>query len=209
MKKVLSYIFAFFGIGVGLYPFLYFFIDRKFGLLNSKSEELLLNYFWNAGFYIHIVLGGLALMIGWIQFHQKFRNKNLKLHRQIGKLYVLAALLSSLSGIYIGFYATGGIIPALGFICLGIFWFSTTLMAFRFIKNKETTKHQHAMIYSYTACFAAATLRIWLPMLSEIFGNFITAYSIVAWFCWVPNIMVAYLIIQVQKQIFVSKLNIE
>ena len=52
------------------------------------------------------------------------------------------------------------------------------------------------MIYSYAACFAAVTLRIWLPILLKIFGDFIIAYSIVAWLCWVPNIIVANLIVR-------------
>lgn len=53
------------------------------------------------------------------------------------------------------------------------------------------------MIYSYAACFAAVTLRIWLPLLTAAFlGDFIKAYTIVAWLCWVPNIIVAYFIVR-------------
>ena len=47
------------------------------------------------------------------------------------------------------------------------------------------------MIYSYAACFAAVTLRIWLHLLTALFGGFITAYTIVAWLSWVPNLIVA------------------
>jgi len=47
------------------------------------------------------------------------------------------------------------------------------------------------MIYSYAACFAAVTLRIWLPLLTMIYGDFVKAYVIVAWLCWIPNIIVA------------------
>ena len=52
------------------------------------------------------------------------------------------------------------------------------------------------MIYSYAACFAAVTLRIWLPTLTSIMGEFIGAYRIVAWLCWVPNMIVAYFIVR-------------
>jgi hypothetical protein len=52
------------------------------------------------------------------------------------------------------------------------------------------------MIYSYAACFAAVTLRLWLPLLVIGFGDFIKAYTVVAWLCWVPNILVAYLIVR-------------
>jgi hypothetical protein len=52
------------------------------------------------------------------------------------------------------------------------------------------------MIRSYALTFAAVTLRIWLPFLIGILGlTFIEAYKIVAWLSWIPNILVAELII--------------
>ncbi len=52
------------------------------------------------------------------------------------------------------------------------------------------------MTYSYAACLAAVTLRLWLPILVPVLGNFVDAYVIVAWLSWVPNLMVAYLIVR-------------
>ena len=179
---------------VGLYPGIYFLADRKFGLLSSKTDYLLGNIFWNIGFYTHIILGGVALLIGWIQFSSFIRNKYLHLHRLTGKVYVVAVLLSSLAGIGIGIFATGGPVAAIGFVCLGITWFTTTLMAYIYIRDMQVERHEKMMIYSYAACFAAVTLRIWLPLLSGLLGDFITAYRIVAWLCWVPNLIVASLL---------------
>jgi uncharacterized membrane protein len=193
-KKILFVIFAVLAILVGLYPSIYFLMDRKFGLLNSKPDDLLNNIFWNIEFYQHIILGGIALLIGWTQFIVKIRTTKVQLHRTIGKVYVIAALLSSLAAVYIALYATGGAVPALGFICLAIVWFSSTSMAYFHIKNKRIEEHQKMMIYSYAACFAAVTLRIYLPLLTILFGDFIKAYSIVAWLCWIPNIIAAYFI---------------
>jgi len=194
VKKGLWILFATFALLIGLYPMIYFLIDRKFGLLNSKSVELLSNTFWNIGFYTHIIFGGIALFIGWTQFSSKMRNRRMALHRKLGKVYVVAVLLSALAGIYIGFFATGGWISSAGFICLGIIWFYTTLKAYLHIKEGEVEKHQKMMIYSYAACFAAVTLRIWLPILTIIYGDFSKAYLVVAWLCWIPNLIVGYLI---------------
>jgi len=194
VKKGLWILFATFALLIGLYPMIYFLIDRKFGLLNSKSVEFLSNTFWNIGFYTHIILGGVALFIGWTQFSPKMRNRRMALHRKLGKVYVVAVLLSALAGIYIGFFATGGWVSSAGFICLGIIWFYTTLKAYLYIKNAEIEKHQKMMVYSYAACFAAVTLRIWLPVLTMFYGDFSKAYLVVAWLCWIPNLIVAYLI---------------
>ena len=189
IKKFIGILISVLAIVVGLYPAIYLFIDRKFGLLASKTNELLADPVWNFTFYTHIYLGGLALLIGWTQFSSKLRNKNIALHRMTGKVYVVSVLISSITGIYIGIFATGGLISSMGFICLGVIWFYTTLMAFIYIRSKQTLQHQKMMIYSYAACFAGVTLRLWLSVLTSIFGDFINAYTIVAWLCWVPNLL--------------------
>ncbi len=194
IKKLSWILFAVLAILVGLYPAIYLFVDRKFGLLSSKTNELLADPIWNIGFYTHIFFAGLALLIGWTQFSSKLRNKNIAVHQMTGKVYVVSALVSSLAGIYIGIFATGGLVSSMGFICLGVIWFYTTLLAYLNIRNKRIAQHQKMMIFSYAACFAGVTLRIWLPILTNIFGDFITAYTIVAWLCWVPNLIVAYFI---------------
>ncbi|AWX43763.1 hypothetical protein HME9304_00754 [Flagellimonas maritima] len=191
-NKVAWFIFAFLALGVGLYPLTYVFAGKDIGLLLSKTPELLSNVIWNIGFYGHITFGGLALMTGWSQFSKKIRSKNLRLHRNLGKIYVVAAMVSGICGIYIAFFATGGLITTIGFLCLGIIWLYTTFRAYMAVKSKDLTLHQGMMIYSYAACFAAVTLRIWLPLLTVVFGAFLPAYKIVAWLCWIPNMIFAF-----------------
>jgi uncharacterized membrane protein len=195
-KKAIWILFILLAMIIGLYPNLYFVLDRKFGLLSSKPDNLLKNIFWNIGFYIHIICSGIALLVGWSQFSAKLRKNYLQLHRQIGKIYVVTALSGAAGGIYIAFYATGGIIASLGFLCLGTIWFSTTLSAYINIKNGRILQHQRMMVYSYAACFAAVTLRIWLPLLIILFKDFTPAYLSVAWLCWVPNIIFANLLVR-------------
>ncbi|MFT6795159.1 MAG: putative membrane protein [Maribacter sp.] len=191
-NKVAWFVFVFLAIIVGLYPLMYFVFDREFGLLASKSESLLSNVIWNVGFYGHILFGGIALLIGWIQFSKKMRSLHLNKHRLIGKVYLSSAVISGVCGIYIGFFATGGIIASMGFILLGIFWLYTTITAYNAVRRGDLELHQGFMIYSYALCFAAVTLRIWLPLLTIVFGDFIPAYRMVAWLCWVPNVIFAY-----------------
>lgn len=196
MKKVTWIVFAALAFLTGLYPLAYFIVDRKFGLLSSKTSELLADPVWNTTFYLHICLGGLALLIGWLQFNKKLRVSKPKVHRNIGKVYVISAIISGLASLYIGWFATGGIVSMSGFISLGLIWLTTTSLAYLAIKKGDVKKHQNLMIYSYAACFAAVTLRIWLPILTAAFSSFAIAYPIVSWLCWVPNIIVAYFIVR-------------
>ena len=191
-KKALWVLFGFLSVSIGLYPGLYFILDRRFSLLATKSEALLADTLWNTGFYIHIVFGGLALLTGWVQFSRRLRRTHLSLHRNLGKMYVAAALPGGLAGIGIGTQATGGWATALGFMSLGVVWVSTTFSAYRHIRAGRVTAHQKMMTYSYAACFGAVMLRLWMPLLMMTFGDFIEAYRVVAWLCWAPNMGVAW-----------------
>lgn len=196
VKKASFILFGCLSVAIGLYPLIYISFNKEIGILTSKTEELLSYLPWNLAFYCHIFLGGLALLIGWIQFHKKIRNKRIRLHRTIGKIYVVSAVFSSMAGIFIGFFANGGIISKVGFVCLGLIWFISTLLAFDYIRKGDVINHQKMMIFSYAACFAAVMLRLWLPLLIIIFSDFILAYRIVAWLCWVPNLIVASFIVR-------------
>ena len=197
--KILPWIFfAFFAIVIGLYPLLYYLVDMKSqGLLSQKPRELLNSNIWSTAFYIHITFGGIALLTGWTQFSQRLRNKYLNTHRLIGKVYVVSVFLSSISGLFISFFATGGIVSVLGFALLAMFWFVTVAMAYISILKGDIIQHQKWMIRNYALTFAAVTLRIWLPLMAGfVFHDFIVAYRIVAWLCWIPNLIVAELIIR-------------
>ena len=162
MKKASWIIIGILSTFIGLYPIIYFVMDRRFGLLSSKSDELLNSNLWNIAFYGHITLGGLALLIGWLQFSNKLRIKKTGLHRTIGKTYVISVFISGICGLFIALYATGGIISILGFFSLGIVWLSTTILGFNAIKKGNVALHEKFMVFSFAACFAAVTLRVWL-----------------------------------------------
>lgn len=193
-KKIIITSFILLAVITGAYPFIMYFLDIDPGIIYSKEIALLTNYFWKFSFHTHIIFGGIALLIGWIQFSKTIQTKKKNVHRTIGKVYIISALISAIAGIFISFYATGGIIPFMGFILLGIIWFFSTFMGYFHIKSEEIELHQKMMIYSYACCFSGVTLRIWLPILLIFIHKFNTAYSIVAWLCWIPNLTVAYII---------------
>lgn len=192
MKKIGWILFGFFSIGIGLYPSLYGLVDMSQGFLGWKSAELLNDKIWNWLFYQHISFGAISLLTGWTQFSSKLRRRNINWHRILGKTYVIAALLSGIAGLYLSFYATGGWISSLGFGALATLWLITTIAAFNTIRQGKVDAHQNWMIRSYALCWAAVTLRLWSPLLSGGFGmDGLSAYLLVAWLCWVPNLIVA------------------
>lgn len=192
IKKTTWYLFAFLTILIGLYPILYAFISNKFGLLSSKSEGLLASNWYLPFFYCHIIFGGLALLTGWSQFNAQFRRKRLGWHRFLGKIYLVSVFFSGVAAVIISFWATGGWVSATGFFSLGVIWLASSGLAYQTVRQGQISAHQNWMTISFAACFAAVTLRIWLPLLIGGFGlKFMTAYPIIAWLCWVPNLLFA------------------
>lgn len=194
-------IFILLSVFVGLYPFTYFIFDMSGGFPSLKSSDLLQSLLWRSGFYLHIVLGGIAMLAGFSQFSKKLRNWNIKLHRTLGKIYLVSVGISGVSALYIAMFATGGLISTLGFIGLAILWIFTSLEAYIAIRNGDVDKHQHWVIRSYALCCAAISLRIWAPLFQFGFGmEFVFAYRIISWLAWVPNLVVAEIIIQTVKK---------
>jgi uncharacterized membrane protein len=203
--------FVFFAIAIGLYPLIYFLVDmNNNGLLRGKPAVIKNSPVWHTLFYLHISFGGLALLTGWSQFSKKLRNRYLNTHRWIGKVYVIAVLISSSAGIYIALFADGGLTCVMGFGILALLWFYTIIKAYTSIRRLKIAEHQRWMIISYALTFAAVTLRIWLPLMQfALHINFVLAYRIVSWLCWVPNLIVAAFIINKNKTELVGVNNQE
>jgi hypothetical protein len=51
------------------------------------------------------------------------------------------------------------------------------------------------MVRNFSLTFAAVTLRFWLPGLVVSGASMAVAYPVVAWLCWVPNMIVAELLL--------------
>ena len=199
MKKAFWGLFIFFAIGVGLYPVMYLLVDMKYGFLALKAEELQ-STIWRVMFYTHISLGGLALVIGWPQFVNKWRINSPQFHRRLGLVYLIAVGLSGISGLYIAQFATGGIISILGFSGLALGWLLTSSMALYSVKNGKYLDHEQWMIRNYALTFAAVSLRIMLPSSYILQLDYISAYQVIAWACWVPNLLIAEMIIVTNRK---------
>ena len=142
------------------------------------------------GIWAHAFVAMFALAVGPWQFHETLRQRRLALHRTLGKVYVVAALLTGVTGLYMAMYSFGGPTTHLGFGLLACGVILTTSVAYRRIRARDTVAHREWMIRSFALIFAAVTLRILLPLLITAYkGDFEPAYLWVSWLCWVPNVI--------------------
>lgn len=201
MKKIVWFLFSFFAVFIGLFPFFFYIFNIPFGIIEIKSLSILDNLYWKIGFHIHIIFGAIALLIGWIQFIPKWRAKYLIAHRIMGKVYIISILISGLSSLFISFYANGGTSAFLGLFTGTLVWLSTAILGYYYIRSKKVDLHKKIMVYNYAITFGGVTLRIWLPLLIIYLDDFDLAYNIVTWLSWLPNLIAAYFINRMSRTI--------
>jgi uncharacterized membrane protein len=142
------------------------------------------------GIYSHVLFGALALMAGALQFRRDILARRRALHRNIGRVYVVSAIMTGAVGLYMARYSHGGMVTHLAFGLLSLVTIFTTGMAYVRIRAFDVAAHREWMIRSLALIFAAVTLRIELPILvAAHLGAFTPAYQIVSWLCWVPNLI--------------------
>lgn len=141
---------------------------------------------------VHIVASMLAILIGPFQFLPKLRKgRLLKVHRWLGRAYLLSILFGGLSGLYMAQFAYGGTISHLGFGTLAVLWLYSGYMAYKHIRDKNIEGHRQWMIRNYALTFAGTMLRVWTPTSMVLGIDFLMAYRAIAWLCWVPNLIFA------------------
>ena len=140
----------------------------------------------------HVLGSGLALLIGGFQFLPRLRARRIELHRWLGRTYLIAVLIGGIGGIVMSARADGGLAGQTGFFLLGVVWLVSGWQAHAAIRRGDVQSHRLWMIRNFALTFAAVTLRLYLGLAQAVFGlSFEAFYPVVAWLCWVPNLIVA------------------
>jgi uncharacterized membrane protein len=151
--------------------------------------------------YLHIGGGVTALALGSFQFSRWLRRRYLKLHRWMGRIYLVAVGVGGVAAFRMALESFGGLATHYGFGMLALLWLFTTFMAYRRILQRKIQSHREWMIRSFALTFAAVTLRIWLPLFAGVLKmDFLQSYQTIAWLCWVPNIMIAEILLSRSRQ---------
>lgn len=141
-------------------------------------------------FFAHVTLAPVALMLMPFQFWKGLRTRRPQVHRWIGRAYGISVLLAGVGGLLMALGTQAGPVAGLGFGGLAVLWLWTTGYGIWLARQGRIGEHQRWMIRSAALTFAAVTLRLYLPLLFATLGTE-TGYTLVAWLCWVPNLLLA------------------
>ena len=107
-----------------------------------------------------------------------------------------AILFSGIAGFVLAVNSIGGFYVQTGFGLMAICWLLTTYIAYRQIRKGDVKSHENWMIRSYSVTLAGVTLRLYLGLSIVLGIKFFDAYPVLAWLCWVPNLLIAELFIR-------------
>lgn len=139
----------------------------------------------------HLAAGGIAIVAGALQFSARLRFDRPAIHRNVGRVYLVAVLVSGIAGGLLAPVSTGGVVAHFGFGMLALLWVSTALFAWVTVRSGDYEAHRRWMIRSYALCLAAVTLRLYLTVFGILGVPFEASYPAISWLCWVPNLIVA------------------
>jgi hypothetical protein len=194
-QKVIFWILATFAILIGIYALIGYGLSDIGAAGFAKNKEnfgIKLDTVWHTMLIIHAVSGGVAILIGWTQFVGSWLERYRQIHRNIGKIYIISVMFAGVSGLYLAMYATGGIMAQIGFGAVSLAWLITGVMSLLMVLRGNIEEHEKWVYRSYAVTFAAVTLRIYLIAATLIFGqaSYLMYYPIIAWLCWMPNLIV-------------------
>ena len=162
------------------------------------------------GIGIHFATGGIILILGSVQLLPKIRLSFPKFHKTVGKIYVVACILTAIGGLtFIVVNGTiGGIVMNIGFSIYGILMLLCAVQTARYAMLGKLNRHGAWALRLYALAIGSWLYRMdygfWL-LLADGLGHtkdFRGIFdTIMSFFFYVPNLIVAEIFIRRKKGI--------
>jgi hypothetical protein len=126
----------------------------------------------------HTLCGVFALLAGPLQFSSRFRQRYLKFHRVLGRIYVVSVFVGSFTGIALAAGRPG--LP--GTSMQAAAWVVCTTAAFLTARNRQIVQHRQWMARSYAVTFtfvSSRVLNLWPRYWSHL-GDSLSAVGVIA-----------------------------
>jgi len=172
------------------------------GLYDSTTKSATI------GIGVHFAAGGIILILGCIQLIEPLRERYPALHRWLGKVYILASVLTAIGGLAFIFIkgTIGGLVMDIGFAGYGILMFWAAIETFRYARAKQFENHRAWAIRLFALAIGSWLYRMdygfWF-LFTDGLGHtdsFDGPFDyFMSFFFYLPNLVVAELFIRRQQ----------
>lgn len=174
---------------------LYLTFDPDYGILPEKrlAEQ---DIFWLASLYIHVGAGVPILLIPVISFLGKLFKVSTRVHKLIGLWYCRIGLFLVLpTGIYLAFYAKGGLLTQAGFLLQALLFGWFTWMGWKSAERGAYDRHRIWMTRGFAIMAAVLTFRVYHLIFFYLKVPYEDNYAISQWLSLAGNYFLAELAI--------------
>lgn len=177
-------------------PYIYF----KPGIEFLATKQLIYHIdSWRISFYTHVFTSPIVILTGLFQFNRKIIHSFPKLHRILGKTYIITVLfVSGPSALVMAFHANGGYFAQISFVLLSLVWILCTWFSYHFARKGNFSIHASWSIRSYALTLSAVTLRFY-AYLFDVYNVPIPpreTYILLSFLSWIPNLIFAQILIR-------------
>lgn len=126
----------------------------------------------------HTICGLVALLAGPVQFSSRLRQRHLKFHRLLGRMYVISVFIGAFTGIALAAGRPG--LP--GTSMQAAAWIVCTTAALILARNHQIAEHRQWMVRSYAVTFtfvSSRVLNLWPRYWSHL-GDSFAAVGVIA-----------------------------
>ena len=129
------------------------------GFLNGRDHYFFGPYRW--AFYLHIVSGPPALLLGLLLISERFRGRFPVWHRNLGRIHTANVLLVlAPSGLWMARYTATGTAAAVGFTILSVLTGLCIALGWRAAVARQFAIHRRWMWRSFLLLCSAVVLRL-------------------------------------------------
>ncbi len=112
----------------------------------------------------HIVFALIALIAGFFQFSDRIRVSQPKIHRYMGRVYVVSVLISGVLALVVVSYVEN-FTKAVSFLVLSLLWIFTTWRGYRTAVQRRFEEHRQWIMRSFGFTLVAVIARLLVPIL--------------------------------------------
>ncbi len=133
--------------------------DERFVFIHSDGKWA---YYFPVRWLIvpHVLGGLLALLIGPFQFSSRFRQRHLRIHRIMGRVYLASVAISAIVALYVSSIHQTDMQAREWVFALDITWLITGGMAFAAVRNGNIEVHRQWMARNYAFTTVFVTVRV-------------------------------------------------
>ena len=140
-------------------------------------------------FVVHALSGGIALISTPLQFNARLRGRVRAAHRVVGRVYVGAIFVSSITAFLLAISFDVNLAARIALGVLSLLWCSTTMIALLLILERDIARHREWMVRSLSLTLFFVTFSVWVPGLASTTLPESIGYPLAVFLSWSLNLL--------------------